>query len=180
MKRTHRSTEHAIATAAIPERPPSNVADLPRHRVEQLRARIDDLTPEFAHAVAEEERLYEEIRALQMEIHEIEHGDDPEGTHVIYPEISTDPITITVRSPFEQKRIRFAVGDYQKMKHAELHPYVGIIASAIAKELQDRGAIATVDPQRCVSVATYEERVAWIEAWAAGSRACDKPGKDRR
>ncbi|MEO8379401.1 MAG: hypothetical protein ABI779_07035 [Acidobacteriota bacterium] len=171
MKRTRRSTDHAPAATRSLATGPENLADLSGRRVEILRARIDELTPAFANAVAEEERLYEEIHALQMQIHEIEHADDPEGSHVIYPEICCNPITITIRSPFEQKRIRFGVGDYDKMKHAGLYPYVGIMAGRIAKALEEIGAVASVDPQRCVSVATYEQRVAWLEAWAAGSSA---------
>lgn len=169
MKRTRRSTDNAPAATRSLAASPENVADLAGRRVEILRARVDELTPAFANAVAEEERLYEEIHALQTQIHAIEHADDPEGSHVIYPEICCNPITITIRSPFEQKRIRFGVGDYHKMKHAGLYPYVGITARRIAKALEELGAVATVDPERCVSVATYEQRVAWLEAWAAGS-----------
>jgi hypothetical protein len=138
---------------------------LDEHRVALLQAQIDVLQPEFECIVAQEDRLYDEIHALQEQIHAIEHRDDPEGTHVIYPEISEDPITITIRSPFEEKKIRFRVGNYDKMKHAGCYPYVGILANFIAKALAAGGADVTVDPHRTVSVLTQESRIVRLRSW---------------
>jgi len=142
------------------------VTSLDEHRLVALRAEIDALTPAFARAVAEEDRLYGEIHALQTQIHEIEHRGDPAGTYLIYPEISDGPITITVRTAYEQKKVRFSIGDDHKMSHAGLYPYAGSIAKRIADGLNSLGADATADPRRCVSVLTDEERAARLTTWA--------------
>jgi len=158
---THRSTAPTCPTPT----------SFDEHRIAQLHAEIAALLPEFEHIIDEEDRLYDEIHGLQEQIHVIQHRDVPEGTHLIYPEVSEDPITITVRSPFEEKKIRFRVGNYGTMKLAGCYPYVGILAKFIANALAAGGADVTVDPHRTVSVLTQESRIARLRAWADTDRA---------
>ena len=159
MKRTRQTPNLNENTSALP-------ADFDARRIRALHEEVAALLPAFEHAVKEEERLYELIHGLQEQIHAIEHRNDPSYRRAIYPELSGDPITITVRTGYLQKKIRFAIGDYKAMKRAGLYPYVSTISAIIGEELSRRGAEVTVDPHRAVSIVSEESRDERVAEWA--------------
>ena len=153
-------------TTTAPAEVATAVTSIDERRLAILKGEIDALLPAFERAVAEEDRLYDAIHALQEEMYAIEHRDAPDNHRVIFPELSGDPITITVRTGYFEKKIRFSVGDYGQMKRAGLYPSVNGIVPIIARELAARGADVTVDKHRSVCILTQESWDARLAAWA--------------